>query len=187
MSTPCRQPLAEATLVDYWAGDLPEAELDAVDEHLLGCSACSASSARIAVIASALRVQVPMILRTSDIEKLSARGMRIVQSSFHPGERRDVEFPAGVDILLHRLSGLDLQDATRVSFKMSVESTQVVLGELDDAPFDRDSGALLVACRPHYAVFPPDTVADLRVHRKDGSSRDYRYTIMHIFAASAGG
>lgn len=183
MSTPCAQPITEATLVDYWAGDLAEAELDAVEEHLLGCSACSASSARIAVIAGALRVQVPMVLRASDLTKLSARGMRIVQNSFNPGERREVEFPLGVDVLLHRLVGLDLHDATRVSFKMSVESTQAVLGELDDAPFDRDSGALLIACRPHYAIFPPDAVADLRVHHADGSSRDYRYTILHLFEA----
>jgi hypothetical protein len=183
MSTSCRQPISEATLVDYWAGDLPEAELDAVDEHLLGCSTCSASSARIAAVAGALRLQVPMILRQSDIEKLSARGMRIVQNSFNPGERREAVFPEGIDILLHRLVGLDLQDATRVSFKMSVESTQAVLGELDDAPFDRDAGALLIACRPHYAIFPPDTVAELRVHRPDGSSRDYRYTILHLFPA----
>jgi hypothetical protein len=186
MTASCKQPIADATLVDYWADDLAEAELDAVDEHLLGCSACSASSARIAALAGALRLQVPMIMREADIEKLSARGMRIVQNSFNPGERREVEFPAGVDVLLHRLAGLDLQNATRVSFKMSVESTHAVLGELSDAPFDRGSGALLVACRPHYAIFPPDTVADLRVHLEDGSSRDYRYTILHLFADAAG-
>jgi hypothetical protein len=124
-----------------------------------------------------------MILRQSDLAKLNARGLRIVENSFSPGERCQVTFPAGVDVLLHRLTGLDLADATRVSFTMSVESTQAVLGALDNAPFDPESGALLVACRPHYAIFPPDTVADLRVHRTDGSSRDYRYTILHVFSS----
>lgn len=184
MSTSCQQPITEATLVDYWAGDLPDAQLDDVEEHLLGCSACTESSARIALVAGALRVQVPMILRESDIVKLSARGLRIVQNSFQPGGRQEVDFPAGVDVLLHRLVGLDLQDAARVSFKMSVESTQAVLGGTDDAPFDRDSGAVLVACQPHYAIFPPDTVADLRVYHSDGTSRDYRYTILHHFTPS---
>ena len=33
----CANPIAWATLVDYWAGDLNDAETAVVDEHLFGC------------------------------------------------------------------------------------------------------------------------------------------------------
>jgi hypothetical protein len=181
VSSVCTRAIDEQTLVDYWAGDLGAAEIDAIDEHLMGCATCSASSGRIAAISAALREQVPPVLRGGDLARLAARGMRIVENSFSPGERREVEFPAGVDLLVHRLVGLDLTHASRVSFTMSVESTAAVLGATDDAPFDRDAGAVLVACRPHYAFMPPDTVADISVHGADGSRRDYRYTLLHLF------
>ena len=37
----CANPIAWATLVDYWAGDLNDAETAVVDEHLFGCESCT--------------------------------------------------------------------------------------------------------------------------------------------------
>ena len=42
----CASPLTWEELVAYWAADLTPAEQDRVDEHLLGCEACAAESAR---------------------------------------------------------------------------------------------------------------------------------------------
>ena len=183
MSDQCTRPIDEQALVDYWAGDLAPAEVDAIDEHLMGCATCTASSARIAAISAALREQVPMVLRASDLVRLAARGMRIVENSFSPGDRREVEFPSNADLLVHRLVGLDLTHASRVSFSMTVESTAQVLGTDPDVGFDPGAGAVLVACQRHYAIMPPDTVADISVHAHDGSRRDYRYTILHLWKA----
>jgi hypothetical protein len=133
-------------------------------------------------VSSALRAQTPLVLRARDLSRLAARGMRIVENSFSPNDRREVHFPGEVDVLVHRLTGIELQDAVRVTFSMQVEGTQAVLGEVEDAPFDREAGAILVACRRHYAVFPSDTVARVRVHGQDGSGRDYQYTLLHRFA-----
>lgn len=181
MSDTCTRPIDEQALVDYWAGDLSDAEVDAIDEHLMGCGACTASSARIAAISAALRENVPMIVRAGDLARLSARGLRIVENTFHPGDRREVVFPSDVDLLVHRLAGLDLTHASRVSFSMTVEGTGQVLGGAEDVPFDQDAGAVLVACQRHYAHMPPDNVATISVHAHDGSRRDYRYTLMHVW------
>jgi hypothetical protein len=92
-----------------------------------------------------------------------------------------VTFPARSDLLIHRLGGLDLREAQRVSFVLSVESSGKVLIALEQAGFDRERGEVLLACQRHYAFLPPDTVAEVRVHRPDRPDDTARYTILHRF------
>ena len=175
------QHLDWASLVDYWAGDLaPDDELTH-DEHLFGCEACSTLSARVAVLTETLRDLIPPLITPERLEKLAARGLTILENPMQPGDRREVVFPKHVDILLHRLGGLDLANATHVSFVMRVESTNEVLSTVLEAPFDRAAGTVLVACQQHFAAFPPDTVAEVHVHAADGGEKLSRYTILHCF------
>lgn len=85
------------------------------------------------------------------------------------------------DLLLHRLGGLALDDAARVSFRMLVESTGEELVAQDAVPFERDAGRVLVACQKHYAVMPPDTLAEVTVHPASGPTRTSTFTILHRF------
>ena len=98
-----------------------------------------------------------------------------------PGERREVVFPADADLLLHRLAGLNLARAERVTFTMRAESSGEMLGAMDSAPFEREEGAVLIPCQRHYAAFPHDTVAEVRIHEPD-AERVVTYTILHRFA-----
>lgn len=168
-----------AHLVDYWAGDLGAEDAAASEEHLFGCEACSQLSARVAAITETLRGQIPMLLTPDLVAQLSARGLQIVENPMRPGERREVLFPQGADILLHRLGGLDLEHATRVSWQLRVESSGEVIGTIDDAPFDRARGEVLVACQKHFRAYPPDNLAEIRVHAADGGVKVARYTILH--------
>ena len=71
----CANPIAWATLVDYWAGDLNDAETAVVDEHLFGCAGCTTASARVAAVAQALRSAIPMVMLRSAVER-TARARR---------------------------------------------------------------------------------------------------------------
>jgi len=178
----CARPLQWATLVDYWAGDLDEAATAAVDEHVFACGECAAASARIASVTEALRAAIPPVVRRAQLDQMKARGTRVHENTFAPGERREVPFPAGVDLLVHRLAGLDLRGAERVAFRITSESTGALLAEVDQAPFEVDEGAVLVACQRHYAALPADTVMSVAVHSPGGSPRTATYTILHRFS-----
>ena len=181
MSPPCSSPIAWQTLVDYWANELSPSEEDAVEGHVFGCAACTSESARVASVTEALRALVLPAVTRRRIDALRARGHRIEENAFSPGERREVDFAAGVDFLIHRLEGLDFADAERVSFRVVAESTGETLGELDGVPFERAEGAVLVACQRHYASLPADTVFDVSIHTTSGAVRKAEYTVLHRF------
>lgn len=183
MTMTCTSRVAWAELVDYWAGDLPADRQDAIDEHLMGCATCSAESARIAAVTETLRELLPPILSEEMAAALRLRGLRVLENPMQPGERRSVVFPRDVDVLLHRLR-LPLDTAASVNFRMLHEASGRVIGQADDVPFDRTTGSVLVACQQHYAAFPPDTVAELRVRSTSGAETIERFTILHVFEKS---
>lgn len=167
-------------LVAYFAGDHPSEQ--SLEEHLFACAACSREASRVAAITETFRTEIPPVIDTAALEKLRSRGLRVLANDLRPGERRTVEFPRDVDILLHRLTGLDLASAETVGVRVLVESTGRALVDVPRAPFDRDSGAVLVACQQHFAAFPPDTLLEVTVRGK-GIERVERYSIHHVFSA----
>jgi len=176
----CRAPLSFETLTAYWAGDLGELETDGVDEHLMSCTACTAHSARVAAVAHALRGMIPPVVDRATVEQLRASGTRIQESSFLPGQRRAVVFPADLDVLIHRLVGLDLTDAEHVDVTVRSESTGAVLAELPRAPFHPAEG-VLIACQQHFRHMAADTVFEVRAIGASGAERVATYMIPHTF------
>jgi anti-sigma factor RsiW len=182
MSQRCANPIPWEVLVDYWADDLPPARAEEVEEHVLGCGSCAAESARVAAVTETLRGVLAPIVTRDAVAGLVAKGTRIRENVISPGERREIAFPKDVDLLLHRLVGLDLRDAERIEFVLREESTGAVVASMDPAPFDRDAGAVLVACARHNIHFPHDTVAELAIHASHGPSpRRVSYTILHRY------
>jgi hypothetical protein len=176
----------QPTLVDYWAGDLPSAEQDSVEEHLMACEVCSRLAARIAAVTETLREQIPPVISQQMLQKLGARGLRIVDNRMQPGERREILFPASADFLIHHLGGLDLSDAVSVGFSLRDEATGQYLIDMPDAPFDRTASTVLVACHQHYRGMPPDNVVELRVKNASGTEKITSYTILHRFEDAPG-
>ena len=113
MSAPCASPLSFETLVAYWAGDLPQAETDAVDMHVIGCSPCAAASERVAAITEGIRASISSVIRARELDALRARGLRVDENPVRPGERAPVLFRRDIDLLIHRLGELDLSRAAR--------------------------------------------------------------------------
>jgi hypothetical protein len=178
----CAAPLTWETLVAYWADDLAPAEVDAVDAHLMSCASCSDSSSRVAQLTQGLRELIPPLLTAALVSRLVERGLRVVDNLMQPGERREVWFPAEVDVMVHRLSGLDLSEVRRLSVRIRDEASGNLLAEVPDGAFDRERGEVWVACQQHYAHMPPNTVFDLELSFADGSTREVAYTVLHRFA-----
>jgi anti-sigma factor RsiW len=181
----CRNTIPWATLVDYWAGDLDDVETGALDEHLFGCPECTATSARVAAVTEAVRGILPVVVSRQQIDRLRARGARVHENDFLPGDRRQVRFAPDVDLLIHRLGGLDLTGAARVAVRITSESTGALVADAESVPFDPTEGTLLVACHQHYATLPHDTVMTVAIHLPDLPPRTATYTILHEFERRA--
>ena len=179
MKTAC--PLPQELLIDYWSSELSPPELERVEEHLMSCARCSAESARVAAVAHALREMIPPLLTGAHLAALRARGLRIVETSFSPGERHPIVFEPDVDLMIHHLGGLDLARATSVDVTLRVEESGDVLFDLPGAPFDPTTGELLLACQRHFAVFPPNLLVEVRAREPSGSERRATYLIPHEF------
>ena len=177
----CPHPIAWDTLVDYWAGDLDDAATTAVEDHVFGCADCTTASAGVAAVTETARAALPPIVSRRRLEQLRARGMRIRENEFLPGQRGEVRFGPDTDLLIHRLAGLDLTGAERVAFRITAESTGELMTAVDAVPFDAAAGAVLVACQRHYAALPPDTVMEVTIHVPDAPPRTATYTILHQF------
>jgi anti-sigma factor RsiW len=177
----CTNPTSWATLVDYWAGELDDETTAALDEHLFGCVDCTATSARVSAVTETLRAAIPVVVSRRQVEGLRARGARVHENAFAPGERREVRFSSDVDLLIHRLGGLDLTGAERVAFRITAESTGALVAAVEAAPFDAAEGAVLVACQRHYASLPHDTVMAVSIHAPGVAPRTATYTILHRF------
>ena len=50
---------------------------DKVDEHLFGCAACTATSARVAAVTEAVREALPPVVSRARVDKLRASGLRL--------------------------------------------------------------------------------------------------------------
>ncbi|HTQ06780.1 MAG TPA: zf-HC2 domain-containing protein [Polyangiaceae bacterium] len=171
-------PIPHELLVRYWARDLPEAEVDAIDEHLFGCDACFEASSRVAALARALTDVIPPIAIDRDLELAQGRGLRQASNDFLPGVPKEAWLRPGTDLLVHRLR-LELEDVERVSVDVLLPNGTALLS-FADAPFDRSSGAVLIACRRHFVEqFPPDV--DFVVHCQDRSGHESvtKYTVLH--------
>lgn len=175
--------LDPATLLDYWTRDLSDAEVEAVEAHLFACDACTAEAERFSAIAGAFRGFVPPVINSEQLAALRAQGLAIEESSFLPGTRTVVTFGPQLDLMVHRLGGLDLAAADRVELTVRSESG-ALLHHDPYAPFDAARGEVLIACQKHFAMFPPDIVFDVDVHRAAAPPVRATYAIPHVFAFS---
>jgi hypothetical protein len=148
----------------------------------MGCAACTAASAGIAAIASGIRAMIPPFVTASIVAELRAKGLRIEENAVLPGDRHELVFRPGVDILLHRLGGLDLADVERVDVRILVERSGELLFLAPAAPFDATSGEILVACQRHFAALPPDVVFEVRARTRSGGERVTSFLVPHVFA-----
>jgi hypothetical protein len=181
----CATPLAFETLVAYWAGDLPARESDELEEHLFSCDACTKASARVAAITEVVRALVPPVVTRATVDALRARG-HVVEDNVVTSEARSHAVFRGQDFVIHHLTGLALEDAERVAVSARAEETGELMLDVPSAPFDAAAGEVLIACRRHFAAFPPNVVFEVTTSARGGATRSTRFVVEHTFDAHVG-
>jgi anti-sigma factor RsiW len=170
---------ASERLVAYLCSELPEPEEEALEAHLFGCASCTSETEGLAGVIAAVRATVPPVLGPAAFEALRREGHPFTLNPMLPGQHADVEYPAPGRLLVHRLSGLDLAHARRVDVILET-SAGTRVGALEDVPFNRDRGEVLLACQAHYAeMFPPDVVFVLQVVDAARAGPVARYSVLH--------
>lgn len=173
-----RCPIPHELLLAYWAGDVSDAEGEAIEEHVFGCEACLEASSRVGALARAIAETIPPVAIARDIVLAEARGVRQVTNDIRPGVATETWLRAGTDLLVHRLLA-DLDDVERISVDILLPDGSPLLS-FGDVPFEATAGAVLVACQRHFVErFPPDIeVLVRRTHRAGRESVD-NYSILH--------
>ncbi len=181
MNASCASPLSQELLVDYWSGELDAAAVDGIDEHVMGCDVCAAASARVAALREAVREIIPVVLSRDEVEALRQRGLRVVENPVRPETAALAVFGANVDLLIHRLGGLDLSRVQTAQVTVSVEPTGEVLTVEANAPFEREAGEILIACQRHFSAYPSKVVFDVQLVETGGARQNARYVVPHLF------
>lgn len=149
-----------ATLIDYWLGELDEPREAAIEEHYLGCAACSARLAEVESLAGGTRRAfagggVGAVFTPAFIDQLRSRGVRLRE--YRVSRNGSVNCSVGPEdqLLLSRLQ-VPLEGVERIDLLVTavtpadLKVTPAQAGapfeiRLEDIPFDAASGEVVVA------------------------------------------
>lgn len=176
--------LTADAVADYWFGDLPEGDVDFVEEHLLACGDCSARLAEFLRLSAGVRELVragrlPMVVGASFLGAASRDGLRIREYAVGPSERVACTVTPYDDLVVSRLRA-DLRGARRVDLIAEPEEGGVQHAE--DIPFDAASGEVIVVQSvPALRSLPTCTTRIRLVASDPGGSRRLlgEYTFAH--------
>ena len=172
-------------LVALWAGELEEAEAAAVDEHLFGCDACAAATDASRGSLEPCARSSPFVISHAHRMRLEAAGTRIavtdVEPTLDPTLRPMARFKPDVDLLVFALRG-DVSSADRVDVEIA-SPTGEPRYVLEDVPFDRQTGEVLIACQRHYEGMFPAGDPGFSVHAVQAGKRRAvgEYVVTHVW------
>jgi hypothetical protein len=147
MSARCEQPIDPADLLDYWLADGERPDDDAIEEHLLGCDACSGRLRGLAALGEGVRQlarrgAAEAVVTPSFLEQAAREGLRMREYRVRAGERVDCTVTRQDDLVVSRLQG-DFRGIMRLDLLELVDGwpEQRIL----DVPVPRDAGELIIA------------------------------------------
>jgi hypothetical protein len=179
MNGPCESPVPFETLADYFAGELPEPEEQAIESHLFRCRHCSSSAERLAGLVTVVAARIPPVLSASRLADLERDGLVESVNEMTPGQTAHVLYPVPGRLLVHRFSGVDLARARRVDVHLRTKDGEAT-ARFDDVPFDPERGEVLVACQAHFAdLFPHEVVFAVEIVSEAERREAARYTVLH--------
>lgn len=129
MTAPGCDRLTLTRLTDYAAGDVPEAEAAAIEEHLYSCADCGARAAEldalIRAIGSAVRSgELSGFVTDAILNRLAREGVRIRTFAMSPGDVVPCAVWEGDELMVIRLGG-DLGGASEFTVSQRVAGTEV--------------------------------------------------------------
>jgi hypothetical protein len=153
----CPHPLAPETLVDYWLDDAPDADVEAVEEHLFGCESCSGRLRGLVALGEGIRRLardggVQMVVTPFFLDKAAREGLHAREYRVAPGGRVSCTVTPSDDLLVARLLG-DFKGLSRLDLVAEEEGRPTV--RVEDVPFDPQGSELIVAqAMPHMRALP---------------------------------
>ena len=105
---PCNTPVPFGKLVDYWLGEIVGDEERQIDEHLLGCHACSSKLQGLAGLGDSIRVLMRQgvvrgVISAKLLEHLAKEGVRVREYRVTPNGSVNCTVAPDDDLLVSRL------------------------------------------------------------------------------------
>jgi anti-sigma factor RsiW len=121
--------IAPAELTDYAAGELPDAEAAAIEEHLFSCADCGARAAEFDALVRAIRPAVRSaavggFVTDAVLNRLARDGVRVRTFALSPGAIVPCAVWDDDELMALRLRG-DFGDATEFTLSQRVAGTDV--------------------------------------------------------------
>lgn len=183
MNARCPEPLGLPALIDYWLGDLGEPEEEGVEEHLLGCEACSADLRWFVAVGDGVRRLArqgafSVVIGPSFLEAASRQGLRIREYTVPPGGRVACTVTAEDDLLVSRLQG-DFRGVPRLDLVVQVQGGSEQ--RVEDLPVGPSSSELILAQSMPALRALPSGIMRLRLlaHEHGGDRLLGEYTFDH--------
>jgi len=186
----CSAPVAFPALVEYWLGELNEAAEARLDEHLLGCGACSERLAGIVALADGIRAafahgKVRAFVTEAFVQRLAERGVRLREYRVPRNGSINCSVAPEDEQLIARLeaplAGVKRLDA--IAYPPGAPEEV-----FHDIPFDAASGAVVLASRIEHVRMLPSHHYRVRLVGVDDRGEHVigDYTFNHTGAAPAG-
>jgi anti-sigma factor RsiW len=127
-ATGCER-ISLADLSDYAAGDLPDAESAALEEHLFACAACAARADALEALVRGIKAavrsgEVDGFVTDTILNRLSREGVRVRSFTLSPGAVVPCAVWEGDELMALRLRG-DFSGATEVTLVQRQAGTEV--------------------------------------------------------------
>jgi hypothetical protein len=142
----CTTPIDATVLMDYWRADLPAADQDGVEEHLMACEQCGDRLRETIALVDRLRAlarsgSLQVVVGDALLMQASAAGRRVREYAPARGEAVQCTVAADDDFLVARLAA-DLTTAARVDLSWC-DRRGVEVQRMADIPVRADAGSVI--------------------------------------------
>ena len=168
---------------DYAAGELPDADAAALEEHLFSCAECGARAAAFEGLVGAIRPavesgQVSGFVTDAVLNRMARQGLRMRTYALSPGDRVPCGVWDGDEVMVLRLRG-DFGHASEFTLSRRVGGSEVSRATVSLAPGPRPE---LIHILPAALVRElPAVELDVRLtaHEEGGERLVGAYTLVH--------
>lgn len=183
-SAACRSPLDWQTLLAYWLGEL-DAEREArIEEHYLGCAACSERLAELAALARGVRAVaeasgVDAVFNEPFVQRLTERGLRVREYRVPCNGSVNCTVAPEDDFVVAHLAA-PLAGVSRLDVSYGVDDGGHEIRH-QDIPFDPGQDGVTLSLRIDALRALPATTLRMRLLAVDNSSERTlgEYTFNH--------
>jgi anti-sigma factor RsiW len=181
----CANPVDPTVLADYWLAALPEAEEDAVEEHLFACDECGDRLREMISLAEGLRNlarggSLRMVVSEEFLRRAAEEGLRVRQYAPPRGGSVECTVTAEDDILIGRLAA-DLKGSRRIDLAICDERGVEQL-RLRDIPVNLSAGDVIMQESITFAKAAPTNKMIMRLLNVDEAGHEQllgEYTFNH--------